>query len=122
MSSHLKRRQRQAGNAHIGAAAAAIDNGCGRQHAPARLAEKADHIARAAARGDHVFNYHRGFAGYRWLCRRLKPRLWIHGHSALAAVADWRQDWGGTTLVNVTGAVLVEMSAKEDAAVAQGDN
>jgi Icc-related predicted phosphoesterase len=67
-------------------------------------------------------HYHRGFAGYRWLCRRLKPRLWIHGHSALAAVADWRQDWGGTTLVNVTGAVLVEMSAKREAAIAQGEN
>ncbi|MEA2677646.1 MAG: uncharacterized protein QOJ81_1787 [Chloroflexota bacterium] len=53
-------------------------------------------------------DYHRGFAAYRWLCRRLDPRLWIHGHTALAAAAHWRQDWGGTTLVNATGAVLVE--------------
>lgn len=57
-------------------------------------------------------HYHRGFAGYRWLARRLQPRLWIHGHSALAAVSNWRQDWGDTTLVNVTGAVLIEFAAK----------
>lgn len=53
-------------------------------------------------------DYHRGFAAYRWLCRRLAPRLWIHGHTALSAVADWRQEWGATTFVNATGAVLVE--------------
>jgi hypothetical protein len=56
-------------------------------------------------------HYHRGFAAYHWLCRRLSPVLWIHGHTALAAVPNWRQDWGGTTLVNVTGAVLVELAA-----------
>ena len=55
--------------------------------------------------------YHRGFAAYRWLCRRLAPRLWIHGHTAPSAVAGWRQDWGGTTFVNATGAVLVEFAA-----------
>lgn len=55
--------------------------------------------------------YHRGFAAYRWLSRRLAPRLWIHGHTALSAVAGWRQDWGGTTFVNATGAVLVEFAA-----------
>ncbi len=67
-------------------------------------------------------HYHRGFAGYRWLVRRLRPRLWIHGHSALAAVSGWRQDWGDTTLVNVTGAVLIELAAGSAAAAAQGDN
>lgn len=56
--------------------------------------------------------YHRGFAAYRWLCRRLAPRLWIHGHTALSAVAGWRQDWRGTTFVNVTGAVLVEFASE----------
>lgn len=54
-------------------------------------------------------HYHLGFAAYHWLCRRLNPRLWIHGHTALAAATDWRQDWGNTTLVNVTGAVLIEL-------------
>jgi hypothetical protein len=55
--------------------------------------------------------YHRGFAAYRWLSRRLAPRLWIHGHTALSAVDGWRQHWAGTTFVNVTGAVLVEFAA-----------
>jgi uncharacterized protein len=55
-------------------------------------------------------DYHRGFAGYRWLWRRLTPRLWIHGHSALSAVPAWRQDFGGTTFVNATGAVLIEFT------------
>ena len=55
--------------------------------------------------------YHRGFAAYRWLSRRLAPRLWIHGHTALSTVAGWRQDLGGTTFVNVTGAVLIDFAA-----------
>jgi Icc-related predicted phosphoesterase len=55
-------------------------------------------------------HYHRGFAAYRWLWRRLAPRLWIHGHTALSSVAGWRQDWGGTTFVNATGAVLIEFT------------
>jgi Icc-related predicted phosphoesterase len=61
-------------------------------------------------------HYHRGFAAYRWLCRRLKPVLWIHGHTALAAASGWRHDWAGTTLVNATGAVLVELAANRVAA------
>jgi Icc-related predicted phosphoesterase len=57
-------------------------------------------------------HYHRGFAAYRWLCRRLAPPLWIHGHSALSAVSSWRQDSGGTTFVNATGAVLIEIAGQ----------
>lgn len=57
-------------------------------------------------------HYHRGFAAYRWLWRRLTPQLWIHGHSALSAVPGWRQDWGGTTFVNATGAVLIEFGGQ----------
>ena len=53
--------------------------------------------------------YHRGFAAYEWLCRRLHPTLWLHGHTSLAAARDWRVTWGDTTLVNVTGAVVVEL-------------
>ena len=55
-------------------------------------------------------HYHLGFAAYHWLCRRLDPRLWLHGHTSVAASADWRVDWGTTTLTNVTGAVLVELT------------
>lgn len=53
--------------------------------------------------------YHRGFAAYRWLCRRLRPQLWLHGHTSPAAASDWRVEWDATTLVNVTGAVLIEI-------------
>jgi len=56
-------------------------------------------------------DYHRGFSGYHWLCRTLSPRLWLHGHTTPASVDDWRIDWNGTVLVNVTGGVLVEIGA-----------
>ncbi len=53
--------------------------------------------------------YHRGFPAYRWLCRRVQPVLWLHGHTSMAAAPDWRTTWAGTTLLNVTGAVLIEI-------------
>jgi hypothetical protein len=53
--------------------------------------------------------YHRGFAAYHWLCSRLRPVLWLHGHTAMAASDDWHVSWGGTTLVNVTGAIVIEL-------------
>jgi Icc-related predicted phosphoesterase len=54
-------------------------------------------------------HYHRGFAAYEWLCRRLHPTLWLHGHTSMAATEEWRVTWGETTLVNVTGAVVIEL-------------
>jgi hypothetical protein len=53
--------------------------------------------------------YHRGFAAYHWLCAHTKPILWLHGHTAMATTRDWHVQWGTTTLVNVTGAVLLEL-------------
>lgn len=53
--------------------------------------------------------YHTGFAAYRWLCSSLRPVLWLHGHTTLAAAANWREEWQGTTLVNVTGGALIEL-------------
>jgi Icc-related predicted phosphoesterase len=53
--------------------------------------------------------YHRGFKAYRWLLERVRPRLWLHGHTPLAAARDWRVKYGDTTLVNVSGAVLIEL-------------
>ena len=53
--------------------------------------------------------YHRGFRGYRWLMDRLAPPLWLHGHTPLAATSDWCIEVGRTTLVNATGAVVVEL-------------
>jgi uncharacterized protein len=55
--------------------------------------------------------YHTGFAGYRWLCRRLQPRLWLHGHTTIAAAEHWRTELGSTTLINVTGAALIQLEA-----------
>ena len=64
-------------------------------------------------------DFHRGFAGYEWLCKRLQPTLWLHGHTPMAAARDWRVTCGATTLVNVTGAVLVEIGndARPDATI-----
>lgn len=53
--------------------------------------------------------YHLGFSAYRRLASWLRPPLWLHGHSPLAA-APWRAELGPTTLVNVTGAVSVELT------------
>ncbi len=55
-------------------------------------------------------HYHRGFAAYRWLAERLKPVLWVHGHTSVAASSHWWVVHGPTTVVNVTGAVLLELS------------
>jgi uncharacterized protein len=57
--------------------------------------------------------FHTGFRAYHWLCRRLQPALWLHGHTPTAAGPAWRTSLGRTTLVNVTGAVLVELSRGE---------
>lgn len=53
--------------------------------------------------------YHCGFRGYSWLMRRLEPPLWLHGHTPLAAASEWHIQRGSTTLVNVTGAVVIEI-------------
>ena len=53
--------------------------------------------------------YHRGFKGYRWLLERLEPTLWLHGHTPLAATSEWKLLTGGTTVVNVTGAVVIDL-------------
>lgn len=53
--------------------------------------------------------YHAGFAAYRWLCRQINPVLWLHGHTTRAAAGAMSMRWGSTTLVNVTGAVLIEL-------------
>ncbi len=53
--------------------------------------------------------YHRGFAAYRFLLDRIRPPLWLHGHTALAAQRERVVRYGPTRLVNVTGSVLVEL-------------
>ena len=53
--------------------------------------------------------YHVGFAGYRWLLDRCRPPVWLHGHVPPASVEGWRVEHDETTVVNVTGSVLVEI-------------
>jgi DNA repair exonuclease SbcCD nuclease subunit len=53
--------------------------------------------------------YHVGYAAYRFLMDRVRPPLWLHGHTNPAAQADWRNEEGSTVAANVTGSVLVEL-------------
>ena len=53
--------------------------------------------------------YHVGYAGYRWLLERVRPPLWLHGHTTPASVADWRDRLGRSVVANVTGSVIVEL-------------
>jgi predicted phosphodiesterase len=53
--------------------------------------------------------YHVGFAAYRLVLDRLRPRLWIHGHTTRASSRTPLVEHGGTTLLNVTGSALVEL-------------
>jgi hypothetical protein len=55
--------------------------------------------------------FHRGFAAYRWIAEHLRPRLWLHGHTHPAAQTQpWQSRVAETTVINVTGAVLIELS------------
>jgi uncharacterized protein len=68
----------------------------------------ASHVPPRGA-GDGPDAYHRGFGAYRWLLRRLRPPLWLHGHTTMATTSRWRVQEGRTLVVNVTGSVLVEI-------------
>ena len=62
--------------------------------------------------------YHRGFKGYRWLLDRVEPTLWLHGHTPLAATDEWKLQVGDTTVINVTGAVVIDLVPPAPGAVA----
>ena len=51
----------------------------------------------------------RGSPAYRWLLDRLRPPLWLHGHTPLAGVETWSLELEASRVVNVTGSVLVEL-------------
>jgi hypothetical protein len=53
--------------------------------------------------------YHVGYSAYRWLLERVRPPLWLHGHTTPASVADWRDAFGSSVVANVTGSVIVEL-------------
>jgi uncharacterized protein len=65
--------------------------------------------------GDRVADpYHVGYEAYRWLLDRWHPPLWLHGHVPPASVAGWRVEHGGSTIINATGAVLLELGPPSD--------
>jgi uncharacterized protein len=53
--------------------------------------------------------YHVGFGAYLTVLDRLRPPLWLHGHTTRAASPVWQVEHGPTTAVNVTGSVLVDL-------------
>lgn len=59
--------------------------------------------------GDTPDVYHRGFRAYRWLAERLRPILWLHGHTTPASAPQRVTRVGPTTCVNVTGAYVIEL-------------
>lgn len=71
-------------------------------------------VTHAAPRGlnDAPDAAHRGFGSFRWLLGRLRPPLWLHGHTSLVRRGidgrTVRQD--GTLLANVTGSLLIELT------------
>ncbi|HEY0443220.1 MAG TPA: metallophosphoesterase [Candidatus Limnocylindrales bacterium] len=69
------------------------------------------HAAPAGAGDAPADPYHAGFPAYRWLLDELRPPLWLHGHTTTATVPSLLVRAGPTTVVNVTGAVLLELVA-----------
>lgn len=61
--------------------------------------------------GEGPDRFHHGFDGYRWTLRRLRPPLWLHGHTTTATVPALDVTAGPTRVVNVTGSVVVEIAA-----------
>jgi uncharacterized protein len=67
------------------------------------------HVPPAGAGDAPADPYHAGFGAYRWLLDRVHPPVWLHGHTTTASVPALLVHEGATTLVNVTGAVLLEL-------------
>lgn len=67
------------------------------------------HAPPLEAGDDPADPYHRGFRAYRWLAERLRPTLWLHGHTTVATSRSLTTQLGPTTIVNVTGSTLIEL-------------
>ena len=78
------------------------------------------HMPPRGAGDDASDHYHTGFGAYRWLADRLRPPLWLHGHTPLAAAVPWHSKVDGTVYVNVTGAVLIELTPAPERSRAPG--
>ena len=70
-------------------------------------------VTHAAPRGlgDAEDLPHRGFTAFRWLRDRLRPPLWLHGHTALVrrGLDERCVRHDGTLLYYCTGATIVEL-------------
>lgn len=69
--------------------------------------------------GDAPDPYHAGFPAYRWLLERLRPPVWLHGHTTTASVPTLISRSGDTVVANTTGAILVELVPATEADVAR---
>jgi hypothetical protein len=58
--------------------------------------------------------FHAGFPAYAWLLHRLRPPLWLHGHTPPAAKDKRSCVIESTTCTNVTGAMLIELTLSAD--------
>ena len=76
-------------------------------HAPPRDVNDDDDLA------------HRGFVSFRWLAERLRPPLWLHGHTALVrrGIDDRLARHNGTVFYNCTGATLIELISPDSPVV-----
>ena len=70
------------------------------------------HVPPEGCGDDPADPYHAGFAAYRWLARRTHPPLWLHGHTTVATQKTLVSEVDSTHLVNVTGAVLIELDPR----------
>ncbi len=74
-------------------------------------------VSHAAPRGlgDAPDPAHRGFSAFRWLAERLRPRLWLHGHTALIrrGIDSRCVTHAGTLLYNCTGVTVIELVPAE---------
>jgi hypothetical protein len=74
-----------------------------------------------AGMGDGADPYHAGFEAYRWLVQRLRPPLWLHGHTTVDPSVPWHERHGETVVANATGAVLIELQPPQLAAGPETD-
>lgn len=82
----MKGGQGEARDADFGLAAAAVDDGSGREHLAAGLGEQIDHFASAAAGGDDILYDDGGLAGF-------DGETAAERHPAAGAVALGEQEW-----------------------------
>ncbi len=103
------RREATARRDEIGGWQQAIGCACRRVLARPEPLLVVSHAAPLGAGDGSKDAYHLGFAGYRWLLDRFRPPLWLHGHTPLMS-GEWRVECGATSVVNVTGSVVVELT------------